>query len=375
MGTLTLDIERLEIAKYSLPLARRYRAGPVDVDARAGRLVRMCGRSGAVGYGEISPLPGLHEETLAQVDTVLAQVGAELAGHSFPGFDGFAQNVANRVVACARAGERACPSVVFGLQGAGAALLATEAGTTPAAVLGREPRARVQVNALFSGGAAEAAEAVAGGHLDAFGVVKVKCGLRPAAEERQVLRVLLAGLPDTTRLRLDANRGLSLEEALERFRDLPPERVEYLEEPLANPGGLAELHARTGLRIGLDETLHVRTTYDIGRAPYVAAWCLKPARIGHWQRMLFLAREAARHGAATVVSSCLESGLGLSLQAQMAAALPGATAAAGLATEDWLRVDLVAPPYDARPGFVRTADWRGTPSARVLARLRFRPVG
>lgn len=366
-----MKIDRVEIAKFRLPLSRRYKVGPVDLAEREGRIVRIVTSDRWVGYGEIAPLPGLHWETLEDVDAVLKVVARDLEGREFTAFDGLAQNIANRVAACAPDDSGGCPSVVFGLQSAAMGVFADAADTVPAAILSRDARDRVAINALFVGSPAAAAEAVASGELDAYSCVKVKAGRQSAAEDKDVFQILLAGLPDNTSLRIDANRSLSLDDATKRFEGLPPARIEYLEEPLEDPGELAELHARTGLSIGLDETLHVPALRDIGRAAYVTAWCMKPSLIGHWTRMAFLAEEAERSGSALVVSSALETGLGLWAQVQMAAALPGRTAAAGLGTEGWLRLDTVTPPYDASFGVVRTPDWQGTLSERVMDKLRF----
>lgn len=366
-----MKIARVEFAKFVLPLSRRYKVGAVDTDQREGRFVRLVTEDGHRGYGEIAPLPGLHKESLADVDRVLKEVGPGLEGKAFPSFDAFAQNAANRVDAGAGAGALGCPSVVFGLQMAGAAVFADAADTTPAAILGKAPRDRVAVNALFVGTPAAAAEAVASGELDPYPCVKIKAGRLSLQEDRDVFQILLAGLPDHTELRIDANRSLTLEDAVQRFAGLPPERIEYLEEPLADPNELGELSSRTGLKIALDETLHTPALQHLGRAPWVTAWCIKPSLVGHWGRMTFLAKEAERQGSVLVVSSALETGLGLWSQVQVAAALPGGTSAAGLGTEGWLRLDTVSPPYDASFGVVRTCDWQGTPSERVLEKLRF----
>ncbi len=369
-----MKVESIDVAKYRLPLARRYRAGSVDVDHREGRLVRLRSDDRIVGYGEIAPLPGLHKESLADVDTVLATVCPELEGQRFERFGDLANNVANRIAACAPRGDFGAPSAVFGLQCAAASVFAQAENTTPAHILSKKPREHVKINALFVGTAAQAAEAVANGTLDAYPSVKVKVGRMPAAAEREMLQVLLSGLDEGVKLRLDANRTLTLESAIERFRGLPPERIEYLEEPLAEATQLTDLHAATGLMIGLDETLLVPALFHLGRMPFVKAWCLKASLVGHWKRMLFLSDEARKHGAATVVSSCIESGLGLGWQVQMAAALPGAVAPSGLGTESWLRIDLVSPRYNSSRGYVRTSDWSGVPSAPVLGKLRFKRV-
>ncbi len=370
-----VKIERIEIAKYRLPLARRYKAGGVDVAHREGRFVRLTSDAGLQGYGEIAPLPGLHLESLDDVDAVLRTVGVELLGQEFERFGALANNVANRIAACAPRGDLGAPSAVFGLQCAAASVFAQAEGTVPAHILSKQPREEVPINALFVGDITDAAEAIADGKLDAYPIVKVKVGRPSAQDERELLRVLLSGLDDDVKLRLDANRSLDLDDAIRRFRGLPPERIEYLEEPLADPGQLADLHAATGHTMGLDETLHVPALQHLSRANYVSAWCLKAARIGHWRRLLFLSEQAAQHGATTVVSSSLESGLGLGWQVQMAAALPGDLAAAGLGTESWLRVDVVSPRYDSSRGVVSIHDWQGTPSAAVLDKLRFKQAG
>lgn len=370
-----MKIARIDIAKYSLPLTRRYKAGTVDVAQREGRLVRLLSDTGLLGYGEIAPLPGLHKETLQDIDALLAVVCPELEGKTFERFGALADNVANRIAASAPRGDFGAPSAVFGLQCAAASVFAQAEGTTPAWILSKKPRPHVTVNALFIGDVTEAAEAIASGTLDAYPSVKVKVGRGSVGAEREMLEVLLSGLDEAVTLRIDGNRKLTIEEAVARFKGLPPERIEYLEEPLADPAQLADLHAATGLTMGLDETLHVPGLKHVGRASYVSAWILKAARVGHWKRLLFLSKEAKEHGAVSVVSSCLESGLGLGWQIQMAAALPGTVAAAGLGTESWLRIDTVAPPYDSSRGYVRINDWSGTPSAPVLGKLRFKRVG
>lgn len=369
-----LKVERVEYARYRLPLARPLMVGGKSIEDREGRLVRFTSDAGIMSYGEISPLPGLHRESIGDAEQVLLEACSGLPGRSFERFGQLAQNLGDRVAACTPGDAHGCPSVCFGLQAAAAALFAQAEKIPPAGIWGRSPRPRVALNALFAGAYEEAQAAVADGSLARFPAVKVKVGRRPLAEDRRILMLLHEHLPETTLLRLDANRSLSLDDALERFRDLPAERVEYLEEPLSNPSELAELSARTGLRMALDETLHDPAHTGLGRTQHVAAWILKPALIGHWKRVRYLAEDATKHGKAVVISSTLESGLGLWALAQVAAALPGADVPAGLATDPWLKLDIVSPPYDSSPGFVRTADWIAAPAPAILERLRFRPV-
>ena len=59
----------------------------------------------------------------------------------------------------------------------------------------------------------------------------------------------------------------------------------------------------------------------------------------------------------------------------MAAALPGADVPVGLATDPWIRDDLVEPAYDSSAGSLETAAWQGRPPPRVLENFQFRTIG
>ena len=127
-----VKIDRFDIAKYRLPLARRFRAASVDTDQREGRLVRLTTDDGLQCFGEISPLPGRHQESMADVDAALARLGPELTGAEYGAFAPFAGGVAD-LVAGLRSGP--LPSVVFGIQTAGLAQFAQRARCAPAAIL------------------------------------------------------------------------------------------------------------------------------------------------------------------------------------------------------------------------------------------------
>jgi O-succinylbenzoate synthase len=359
-----VKIARVEAARYRLPLTRAFRAGGMELHERSGLVVCVHDDEGRRGYGEISPLLGLHRETLADAEDALPDAAARIRGRSFARFEDveLAPDLSPM------------PSLCFGLEMAAAGLFASQAGTPPAGLFASSPHREVLINALFAGSLEDARAACETGALAAYPCVKVKIGRHAAAVDREILTTLLAGLPPTTLLRLDGNRSLDLPQALERLRGLPRERIDYLEEPLAEPGQLLGLHEATGLRMGLDETLHEPAHAELWAAAHVKAWIVKPSLFGPGKRLRALSAEAARTGTQLVISSALESGLGLWYLAQRAAALPGADVASGLGTDTWLAEDLVAPRFDSRGGAVRTDAWQGTPSAARLKALRFEEV-
>ena len=109
--------------------------------------------------------------------------------------------------------------------------------------------------------------------------------------------------------RLDANRAWGFEEALAFAEEISGVRVAYVEEPLADPGRLAELAGARGLPVALDESLVGMAPGELGRHPYAAAVVLKPTLLGGVSRTLRLAEEAKAMGAAPVVSSSYEAGV------------------------------------------------------------------
>jgi len=366
-----MKLERVEIADFRIPFTHPYRAGGLDIRERRGLLVRLTSDEGIEGFGEVSPLPGLHRESLEEARLALGEVGRRVQGSTLHTFGVLADKMATKVDELEVDGGLSLPTVCFGLQIAALGLFASATHSTPADVLSPSPRPRVALGGLFSGEIPEARAALSEGRFAHFASLKVKVGRRRPDEDWALLETLLEGLPRQTRLRLDANRALTLEDACQRFGGLPLDRIEYLEEPLSDPTQLTTLHQRTGLPIALDESLQDPRLKQLRNAEGVSAWVLKPARFGDLARLHSLALEAAPDKIGIVLSSCLETGLGLSAQVQLAAALPNASAPAGLATEGWLASDLIEPPFDSSLGMIETAAWQGRPAPDVLATLHF----
>jgi L-alanine-DL-glutamate epimerase-like enolase superfamily enzyme len=84
---------------------------------------------------------------------------------------------------------------------------------------------------------------------------------------------------------------------------------------------------------------------------------LKPARIGGFGATLRLAERAAAAHMEVVVTSVVDSAIGVAAAAQLAAAL-GGTQAHGLATGDWLAAD-VAEPLPIKNGMLKLPDGAG----------------
>ena len=67
-------IARVNHARFSLHLREPLFSGAGPITRRKGILLALCDEDGRTGFGEISPLPGLHRESIAEVEGVLPDV-------------------------------------------------------------------------------------------------------------------------------------------------------------------------------------------------------------------------------------------------------------------------------------------------------------
>jgi o-succinylbenzoate synthase len=195
--------------------------------------------------------------------------------------------------------------------------------------------------------AREASAAIAEGYR----TVKIKVGaLALELDEVRVAAVRDAVGGEAT-IRLDANGGWKEREAEEAIARLAPYRIELLEQPVEarDLGGLARLSAMSPIPIAADEALAGGYAVDeIFTRDAASVLVLKPAALGGLRASQRIAARAREAGWGVVVTSALDSAVGLAAALQLAAALPGPHLAAGLATGALLDCDLAEAPTPSR---------------------------
>jgi len=189
--------------------------------------------------------------------------------------------------------------------------------------------------------------------------VKVKVAERGHALEDDVARVraVRAWLdaeygPGAGRVRVDANGGWSVAAASNALTALAEFDLEYAEQPCATVAELAELRARLGgeIRIAADES--VRKASDplaVARAGAADLLVVKAQPLGGIAAALDLVSEA---GLPVVISSALDTSVGISMGARLAATLPDGMlfGACGLGTVALLGGDVARKPILPRHG-------------------------
>ncbi|WP_423202384.1 o-succinylbenzoate synthase [Mycobacterium decipiens] len=143
-------------------------------------------------------------------------------------------------------------------------------------------------------------------------------------------------------VRVDANGGWSVAEAVTAAAALTADGpLEYLEQPCASVAELAELRRRVDVPIAADESIRkAEDPLAVVRAHAADIAVLKVAPLGGVWTVLDI---AARIAAPVVVSSALDSAVGIAAGLTAAAALPELHHACGLGTGGLFAEDVAEP--------------------------------
>lgn len=191
--------------------------------------------------------------------------------------------------------------------------------------------------------------------------VKIKVGEpghNPQDDVDRVAEVRRVVGSDVT-LRLDVNGAWSIDHTLAMVGRLGSFTIDYVEQPVASVEEMVALKPQLnslGVRLAADEL--VRKTHSVDRllaGDVCDVVIVKPSPLGGVRRSLALAEQALEAGLDVVVSSGLETSVGLSAAALVAArinARTGLDTAHGLATVPLLQCDPVSKPLLPHEGHV-----------------------
>ena len=198
-------------------------------------------------------------------------------------------------------------------------------------------RASIPVNAIVPAVGPEEAHEM----TRASGCTTVKVKVAEGDDEARVEAVRDA-LGPQGRIRVDVNGAWDVGTAAARIARLARYDLEYVEQPVATLEEMAELRRRVDVPLAADES--VRTADDPLRVRGLEAAdvvVLKVQPLGGVWRCLEVADAA---GLPAVVSSAVETSVGLAAGVALAAALPELPYACGLGTATLLAGDVVADP-------------------------------
>jgi O-succinylbenzoate synthase len=317
------------IIPYEVPFAKPITLGGRDFSVRRGALLRL-GLRGAVGWGECAPLPGFSDETHDAALADLRRAATELAKGSSP-----TPRTPSAACALDAAFQGLCQSLDDETREASAELANHGYARHP-------HRGSQSVNAVLL--EAEPPEQARQLYEEGYRAIKLKVGGDPGRDARRVLEVAETG----AKLRLDANRAWTVAQARDFFSALGPARIQYIEEPVSSLEGSRQL-ALEGVPVALDESLKGMAMREIELLDWPVALVLKPMILGGIRRCRAIAEAALNAGIIPVVSSSIETGVGLSALALFAASLGTIDVPAGLGTSRLLGAVTIAPAFAGGP--------------------------
>ncbi|MDG4952031.1 o-succinylbenzoate synthase [Actinobacillus equuli] len=308
-------MRKAQLYRYQIPVETGVILRHRRLKQREGLVVKLT-EDNQVGWGEIAPLPEFSQEDLSLAQQQTEQWLAKWLAGQQDDLDSYV------------------PSVAFGLSCALAELNGelAEQGNYRAAVLcyGDPDELYTELNALEG---------------DKIG--KMKVGLYEANRDGLIANMLLEALPDL-QLRLDANRGWTLEKAVkfaEKIANENKSRIQFIEEPCKTPE-LSRLFAQaSGIAIAWDEAVR-EPNFVVKNEPNVTAIVIKPTLVGSLQKCIRLIEQAHQQGLIAVISSSIESSLGLTQLARFAQQYTPQTTP-GLDTLDLMQYQLLRPWKDS----------------------------
>jgi o-succinylbenzoate synthase len=212
-------------------------------------------------------------------------------------------------------------------------------------------RDRVPVNVTVPAvGPEQAARIVADSAGCRTAKVKVAEPGQSLAEAQARLEAVRDALGDEGRIRVDANGLWSLDEAVTAIRalDRAAGGLEYVEQPCADVEDLARVRRRVDVPVAADESIRrAEDPYRVRDLEAADVAVLKVQPLGGVRACLRIAEDI---GLPVVVSSALESSVGIAAGVALAAALPELEYACGLATVQLLTGDVVREPLLPRDG-------------------------
>ncbi|KAL3794676.1 hypothetical protein HJC23_010104 [Cyclotella cryptica] len=375
-----------------------------ELKRREGFIISITSNDGmAVGIGEVSPLTGLHRESLVDAELQLQMIKTFLStdrleesfcAEDMLSLDGSLTNFVDQIMVAAgiKLGV-AAPSVRSGLEMAMLSVASQLAGTPLPEALARNylngmqtssvsPIGLLPINGLITRGSASRQRG-----KTKFPSIKVKIGDKYASEDVENLANIQKTSGAGLRLRADANRAWTLQTALAfademQNLDMDISALEFIEEPLEKQyingqwsleiqvSSLEDFTRVSRIRYALDESLvdlAEKHQYDFERialdlrqtfertnsaASGCAAFVLKPAMLGLELSMRIAKLAHQDFQIPVVFSSSFDSGIGLSYTSILAAVADNSQFAAGLTkyshglgTFTMLAGDTLSPPF------------------------------
>lgn len=299
-------IHSVSLWRFQVPFLRKLPIRDGELAQRQGLLIRWQTEAANTVWSEVSPLPTYGHESLAACEQQLKLFFA----HQM-------DLIKRPSTQLEEALSELYPSVQFGLE---TGLLLTQAkrfNDLTLLNLDNAAETRLPVCTLID---ANDRTSCRGENKVNSPAIKVKVGRSAVADDIRHINAILENIDASQWLRLDANQSWSIAQAQTFFDGIACERIEYIEEPLAQRSSYQDWSRKLSVPFAWDEYLREPDTI-VRPVKGLAALVVKPMLSGLGATLRF-AEIANKLDLKLIISSAYETSITLNFLYRLAGALP-----------------------------------------------------
>ncbi len=315
----------LRYFKYQLPFKVPFSTSSETLVQREG-VILVFEHESITAFGEIAPLPGFSKFDLDQILPIL-KLNKKPFQHALIQSDGEQfLHILNQI--------HAIPSLIFGLNTLLLDFKAKQAQQSLGYFLCEKPIRAVPCNAVLGISTIEQTIEKANKLVSqGFNTLKLKVGSN-LAKELEILEYLRQAFP-TIRIRLDANQGWAVKEAIHALNKFSNYDIEYCEQPIRKENilELAEVRKNTDIKIAADEACRNKEdVQELLELNAVDLLIIKPMMFGSFTDLNVTKKLADSPNTDIIFTTSLENKIGRTITAILASCWGSKNYAHGLST-------------------------------------------
>jgi L-Ala-D/L-Glu epimerase len=332
---VTFIVQSIQYRPYRLAFCEPFPTAFGTLSYRQGFVIEIRDRKSHhqpqhIGLGESSPLAGFGMESFAETEQVLREAQRSLINVEVYNLN----DIENLLAKYDRT-----PAAKHGIELGLLDLLSQVQGLSISELLASsvcdKVHDQVLVNAVIGAIAPERAVAKAKEYIEqGYRCLKIKVGTKDFEMDLRRIEAVRSRVGTDIQIRIDANQGWSVTEAIANLKKLEFLQIEYVEQPVAasNLLGMAEVRRSQSILVAADESVNnLVQLQDVINAQAADIIILKPMALGGLITASQAAAIAFNAGLDVVVTTTIDGAIARQGAFDLAAALP-IKRACGLAT-------------------------------------------